>query len=114
MRIPLPTQTASTIVLTKAAIWGLRKIYRRGYKYQKAGVMLSELVDAQTRQTDLFGLSPISNKNNLMEVIDIINDRMGKGTIRFASQRIKQSWSMRRDNMSQNYTTEWDELLIVE
>lgn len=113
MRIPLPTQTASTIVLTKAAIWGLRKIYRRGYKYQKAGVMLSELVDAQTRQTDLFGLSPISNRTQLMEVIDNINDRMGKGTIRLASQGIKQSWSMRRENVSQNYTTDWDELLCI-
>ncbi|PXW84914.1 DNA polymerase V [Nitrosomonas sp. Nm84] len=113
-RIPLPTQTASTIVLTKAAIWGLRKIYRRGYKYQKAGVMLSNLVDAQTRQMDLFGLSPISNRAQLMEVIDNINDRMGKGTIRLASQGIKQSWSMRRENVSQNYTTDWDELLCIQ
>lgn len=113
MRIPLPTQTASTIVLTKAAIWGLRKIYRRGYKYQKAGVMLSNLVDTQTRQTDLFGLSPISNRTQLMETIDNINDRMGKGTIRLASQGIKQSWSMRRENISQNYTTDWDELLCI-
>lgn len=113
MRILLPTQTASTIVLTKAAIWGLRKIYKRGYKYQKAGIMLSELVDAQTRQMDLFGLSPISNRNQLMEVVDNINDRMGKGTIRLASQGIKQSWAMRRENVSQNYTTDWEELLCV-
>jgi len=114
MRIPLPTQTASTIVLTKAAIWGLRKIYRRGYKYQKAGVMLSELVDTQTRQMDLFGLSPINNRNQLMEVVDNINNRMGKGTVRLASQGIKQSWSMRRENVSQNYTTDWNELLCVQ
>jgi DNA polymerase V len=113
MRIPLPTQTASTIVLTKAAIWGLRKIYRCGYKYQKAGVMLSNLVDAQALQTDLFGLSPIINRTQLMETIDRINDRMGKGTIRLASQGIKQSWSMRRENVSQNYTTDWDELLCI-
>lgn len=49
-----------------------------------------------------------------MEVIDNINDRMGKGTILLASQGIQQSWSMRRENMSQNFTTEWDELLMVE
>lgn len=113
MRIPLPTQTASTILLTKAAIWGLRKIYRPGYKYQKAGVILSDFVDAQSRQLDMFGLSHISDKANLMEVIDHINDRMGKNTIRLASQGIKQSWTMRRENMSQNYTTDWDELLSV-
>lgn len=94
-------------------IWGLRKIYRRGYKYQKTGVMLSELVYAKTRQMDLFRLSPISKKANLMEVIDNINNKMGKNTIRIASQGIKQNWSMKRENMSQNYTTDWDELLCV-
>lgn len=100
-------------MLTKAAIWGLRKIYRDGYKYQKAGIMLSGLVDEQTRQADLFGLSPISNKTQLMETIDNINDRMGKGTIRLASQGIQQRWLMRREKKSQNFTTEWEELLTV-
>lgn len=75
--------------------------------------MLSELVDAQTRQMDLFGLAPISNKTNLMDVMDNINDRMGKGSIRLASQGIKQNWSIKRESMSQNYTTEWEELLCV-
>ncbi|MBY0498292.1 MAG: Y-family DNA polymerase [Nitrosomonas sp.] len=111
--IPLPTQTSSTIVLTKAAIWGLRKIYRPGYKYQKAGIMLSGLVDEEARQADLFGFSPISNKTHLMETIDSINDRMGKGTIRLASQGVQQRWLMRREKKSQNFTTEWEELLTV-
>lgn len=112
-RVSLSPQTASTIVLTKAAIWGLRKIYRRGYQYQKAGVMLSGLVDAQTRQADLFGLSPISNKTKVMDVIDAINVRMGRGTIRLASEGITKNWLMRRGNKSQNYTTDWDELICV-
>ena len=113
MRIPLPTQTASTIVLTKAAIWGLRKIYRRGYKYQKAGVMLSNLVDTQIRQTDLFGLSPINNRTQLMETIDNINDRMGRSTIKLASEGFVQPWKMKQGNRSPNYTTSWDELICV-
>lgn len=112
-RVSLSPQTASTIVLTKAAIWGLRKIYRRGYQYQKAGVILSALVDAQTRQADLFGLSPISNKTEVMGVIDAINARMGRGTIRLASEGITKNWLMRRGNKSQNYTTDWDELICV-
>lgn len=113
--IPLPTQTASTIVLTKAAIWGLRKIFRRGYKYQKAGVMLSGLVDAQNRQADLFGLLPKGYASQgVMGVMDRINDRMGKGTIRLASQGIQQKWLMRREKMSRGYTTDWDELVCVE
>ena len=114
IRIPLPTQTASTIVLTRAAIWGLRRIYRQGYKYQRAGVMVSELVSADNRQDDLFStISTGTKSSRLMEVIDQVNDRMGTGTIRLASEGIKQSWSMRREIKSQNYTTDWNELLTI-
>ncbi|MEQ1815537.1 MAG: Y-family DNA polymerase [Nitrosomonas sp.] len=55
MTISLPRQTDDTRLLTRVALWGLRRIYRRGYQYQKAGVMLSELVSRQYRQLDLFG-----------------------------------------------------------
>ena len=114
IRVPFPSQTASTIVITRAALWGLRRIYRQGYKYQRAGVMVSELVSADGRQDDLFStISTGTKTGRLMEVIDQVNDRMGTGTIRLASEGIKQSWSMRRERKSQNYTTDWDELLCV-
>lgn len=90
-----------------------RNTITRGYKYQKAGAILSGLVDTQARQADLFGLSPISNKTEVMGVIDAINARMGRGTIRLASEGITKNWLMRRDNKSQNYTTGWDELICV-
>ena len=90
-----------------------RNTITRGYKYQKAGAILSGLVDTQARQADLFGLSPISNKTEVMGVIDAINARMGRGTIRLASEVITKNWLMRRDNKSQNYTTGWDELICV-
>ncbi|WP_256206335.1 DinB/UmuC family translesion DNA polymerase [Nitrosomonas oligotropha] len=61
MTIALPRQTDDTRLLTKVALWGLRKIYRSGYKYQKAGVMLSELVSRQYRQMDLFGSISIAD-----------------------------------------------------
>jgi DNA polymerase V len=70
-------------------------------------------VDTQARQADLFGLSPISNKIEVMGVIDAINARMGRGTIRLASEGITKNWLMRRGNKSQNYTTDWDELICV-
>lgn len=112
--IPLPTQTDSTILLTKAALWGLKKIYRRGFKYQKAGVRLSELVNAETRQTDLFGLLPKGyTSQELIEVVDHINNRMGSGTIRLTSEGLQQSWKMKCERISQEYTTNWDELLSV-
>lgn len=115
LTIPLLKPTDDTVLLTKAALWGLRKIYRRGYKYQKAGVMLSELVPADNKlQHDLFSKASIDHKaRKLNEVMDQINDRMGSGTIKLASQGIRQSWAMRQANKSQNYTTDWHELLVV-
>ena len=115
MTIALPRQTDDSRLLTKVALWGLRKIYRRGYKYQKAGVMLSELVPRQYRQLDLFGSISIADtkSSKLMSVMDQINARMGRGTIKLASEGFKQPWKMKQGNKSPNYTTNWDELICV-
>lgn len=115
MTIALPRQTDDTILLTKVALWGLRRIYRRGYKYQKAGVMLSELVHRQCRQLDLFGSVSAADtqSSKLMSVMDQVNARMGRGALKLASEGFKQLWKMKRGNKSPNYTTNWDELICV-
>lgn len=87
LSIPLPVPTDDTVRLTKAALWGLRKIYRGGYRYQKARVMLFELVSAGNRQSDLFGLAAAENKSGqLMAVMDQINAKMGGSTLKLASE----------------------------
>lgn len=115
--VPLSTQTDSTILLTKTALWGLRRIYRRGYQYQKAGVILSELIPRQYRQLSLFGsaLTTEADKKSakMMSIIDQINARMGRGTIKLASEGFKQPWRMKQGNKSPSYTTKWEELVCV-
>ena len=114
LTVPLPAPTDDTMQLTKIALWGLRKIYRSGYCYQKAGVMLSELVSAGHRQADLFGSAVIENKScKLMAVIDQINARMGKSTLKLASEGFRQPWKMKQGNRSPSYTTRWNELICV-
>ena len=114
-KIKLPTQSADTILLTKVALYGLHKIYRKGYEYNKAGVMLTDFVDSDHRQADLFGLRLQDNKSkSLMKVMDQINARMGKGTIKLASEGTEQHWKMKQGSMSPAYTTKWDELVTVE
>jgi len=114
LTIPLSTQTNDTVLLTNIALWGLRKIYRYGYKYQKAGVMLSNLVSTHNRQSDLFSLELVDTKSdNLMQVIDQINARMGRNTLKLASQGFRQPWKMKQGNKSPSYTTSWDELICV-
>lgn len=114
LAIPLPVPTDDTVRLTKAALWGLRKIYRSGYRYQKARVMLSELFSAGNRQSDLFGLAAAENKSGkLMAVMDQINAKMGSSTLKLASEGFRQPWKMKQGNRSPRYTTNWNELICV-
>ena len=85
----------------------------RGGKRENAG--RPGLVDAETRQADLFGLAPKGYTSQaLMNVVDSINNRMGQGTVRLASEGFIKTWSMRREKKSRNYTTDWEELVCVE
>ncbi|MER2513477.1 MAG: Y-family DNA polymerase [Nitrosomonas ureae] len=114
-KITLPTQSADTILLTKVALWGLHMIYRSGYKYNKAGVMLSDFVTNEHRQADLFGLRLEDSKSKrLMKIMDQINAKMGRGTIKLASEGTDQQWRMKQGNRSPGYTTKWDDLVIVD
>lgn len=112
LHIPLPAQTDHTLLLTRVALWGLRKIYRPGYRYQKAGVMLSDLVPVDKLQNDLFADAATQQKNTqLQKIIDHVADNTYKKTIRTAY--VDRPWSMRRENKSKNYTTCWNELICV-
>ncbi len=114
LTIPLPMQTDNIKLLTKAALWGLRKIYRKGYKYQKAAVVLSELVSANNRQSDFFDSELSGCKSDkLMNIISKINAIMGKGTLKLASEGYRQPWKLRQSNKSSSYTTNWNELIHV-
>lgn len=111
LTIPLPTPSDDTLRLTQAALWGLRRIYRPGFEYQKAGIMLMDLVPAGIRQQDLF--STARNNDALMKVVDRINRAWGRGTIRSAAEGTAKTWSMKRERMSSRWTTRWDELPVV-
>jgi DNA polymerase V len=114
MTIALPQQSDDTMLLTRAALWGLRRIYRSGYRYQKAGVMLSELVAQQGRQSDLFASEAAQGKSNrLMAVLDQVNALMGRQTLKLAAEGFSQPWKMKQGNRSPGYTTCWDDLVVV-
>jgi DNA polymerase V len=114
MLIPLFEPTDDTRLLCRAALSALRQIYRSGYAYQKAGVMLTEIIAATARPRTLFEDVAAQQKSTaLMQTLDRINRRMGSGTVQLLGEGIRKSWSMRRENVSQRYTTEWDELAVA-
>lgn len=115
MTIKLPSPTDNTPKLVSIALWGLKQIYRPGYNYAKAGIMLGELVPAAGIQTDLFSnMQPDPKSERLMQVMDLINRKMGKESIKVASEGFKRPWKMKQENKSPRYTTNWDELLKVD
>ena len=73
--------------------------------------MLSELVTGEAVQTDLFSQVQVSVKSSeLMAAMDRINSKMGKESIKLASERFKRPWKMRQENKSPSYTTSWEDV----
>ena len=109
MTVPLPEASADTRVLVGWAIRALRRIYRPGYGYHKAGITLMEIVPRVNQQFSLFvpaGVE-ISRNDRLMGTLDAINGRYGRGVLKLAAEGVAKGWQMRRGNLSPRYTTEW-------
>ncbi len=110
--IALPSPTDDTRQLVNVALWGLRQIYMSNFNYAKAGVMLDELVTAQGIQTDLFSNQSSTPKSvQLMATLDSINKRMGKESIKLASEGFRRPWKMKQENKSPCYTTSWVDVI---
>lgn len=109
--IPLPNPSNDSMMLTKAALFGLEKIFREGYLYKKAGVMLMALTDAKKRQSTLFddGAGDV-RAAKLMGVLDALNRHHGRDTVQMGAAGIQARWAMRADNRTPRYTTSWDDV----
>jgi DNA polymerase V len=112
--VPVGEPTDDTTRLVNAALRGLKTIHRPGFKYKKSGVLLMGLQAKQAVQATLFDDTAAQEKSEkLMQVMDSVNRRMGKGSMTIAAAGTKRRWAMRRDSKSPNYTTDWDELPIA-
>ena len=112
--IPMFQPTDDTLKLVKAALSGLKSIYRIGYQYKKTGVLLMGLQPKGNVQPTLFDdPEEDARSDRLMTVMDAINQKMGRDSLGIAAAGIKQRWAMRRDLKSPNYTTSWDELPVA-
>lgn len=112
MTMALPSPTDDTRQLVSVVLWALKQLYKPHFNYAKAGVMLSDLVPAEGVQTDLFSQMQHNSKtNNLMTTMDNINRKMGKESIKLASEGFERPWKMRQENKSPSYTTNWKQLI---
>ena len=110
----LPVASSYTPRLIGAATSLLARIYRRGFRYKKAGVMFYDIIPEEDAQLSLFGGPPDTGRTRrLMSAVDGVNRAMGRQTIRFAAEGIIRPWQMRREFLSARYTTRWDEIPVA-
>ena len=103
-----PSPTNDTCVMANAVSEVFNKIYQPGIRFYKCGVGAVELISEQFQQNDLFNKSPDNPK--LMQCLDTINNRYGKGMLSLASSKLNDRWHMNRDFLSPQYTTRWRDI----
>ncbi len=113
MTCVVPTPSDDTRDLVPIALRGLRQIYRPGFLYSKCSVLLLDLSQRGELTSDLFAPAPRRGSERLMSVVDQINKREGRGTVRLGRVPANPDWGMRREMLSRSYTTNWDELITV-
>lgn len=112
VKLLTPTQDSRDIIA--AATRCLDAIWKDGHRYQKAGVMLGDFYSQGVAQLNLFDdNAPRKNSEALMEVLDHLNAKGGRGTLYFAGQGIQTGWQMKREMLSPRYTTRYSDLLHV-
>jgi DNA polymerase V len=111
--IDLPFSTNSTIELVQFANKALKQIFKEGYHYKKAGVVLMNFTLEEHRQRMIFD-DRDERHIPLMKEIDEMNARYGQQKIRLASQDLKRVWKMRQERLSPKYTTDLKDIITVE
>lgn len=107
-----PTNNSAQLI--NAAHFGLQQIFRAGLGYQRAGILLPDLLPAGVIQASLFSSAEnSSHSDQLMATLDNINRAYGKNTIRYASEIMSTRWHMRQQFKSPSYTTNWRDLLTI-
>jgi DNA polymerase V len=111
--IILPEASNDTAVLIGAALRGFKGIFRPGYRYKRAGVMLFDLGPAGGGMKSLFGPAANPRAAALTLACDGLNQRLGRGAIRYGAEGISGRWQTRRRFSSPRYTTCWAEIPVV-
>jgi len=112
---PLDPPTRDSGRLIRAAVAGLEGIFRAGLAYQRAGVLLLDLVPADARQGVLFSAVPGdgARADRLMDCLDVLNRVPGRPAVRYAGELLGERWRMRQRRKSPACTTRWSELPVV-
>ncbi|MDH6313025.1 DNA polymerase V [Parabacteroides sp. PFB2-10] len=101
----MPVATSSSMEIINYVSEGLNKIYRDGYKYKKAGVMLMDICDEKAIQAHIWDTIDREKHKRLMEVLDKTNERYGRNTLKLAVLGDGEQWKIKQERLSPCYTT---------
>ena len=115
--VPLRRPTSDTGFLVGAAVAGLKVIYKPGFNLAKAGVMLLDLQPDSVQQGELpLEADDTAERSTLMQALDGLNDRYGRGTVHMASAGLagdRRAWTMKQERKTPGYTTCWADMPIA-
>jgi DNA polymerase V len=112
LAVPLPRPTHDTLEVNRWADVLCERMYKPDYAYKKAGIVLSEISPVTHQQADWIEPDMLSN-DKLMQVLDGLNQRYGRGAVTVSTQGAYKEWQMRQERKSPNYTTCWEDVPVV-
>ena len=111
MQLPVPT--SDTTELVHFALQGLKSIFKEGFVYKKAGVIVGDIVPERPTQGDLFDDRNRDKYSKVLKVMDSLNDSYGRQKIRVASQGFGRKWKMKNEQVSGCFTTNLKEIIKI-
>lgn len=111
-KIVFPHAIDSFLLMAKYLTNAVNGLYRPGIGYKKSGIIVTDLIDNQNLQRDLFDNINICH-DSLLPVVEAIKRQFGKNAIGLASAKLANAWRMNKNLMSKRYTTDVDELLEI-
>lgn len=114
LRLTEPTDDTLRLIAVAHAL--VRHIYKPGYRYAKAGVMLMDIGEKEVEQGMLFDADAAKNvrRDRLMAVMDRVSARWGRGVLAPGAAGLSERrWAMSREHLSPCYTTQWSDLVRV-
>lgn len=111
--VKVPFAVNSTQQLTRIAVQAIRAIWQPGYNYLKTGVRATGIIPAGEVQCNIFTGYEHSREQKLSGLIDDMNSRYGRGTVRLAAEGFERKWVMKQEYLSKQYTTNWREIVVT-
>lgn len=111
--VQLPVPTCDTPELIRYALKGLKSIFAEGYRFKKAGVIVSEITPERPMQLNLFDERDREKFQKVMLVMDNLNASYGRQKVKIAAQGFDRKWKLKNEKLSPCYTTRLSDVMEV-